>query len=69
MVTDLLDDCQEPEWLVSNVEAMRYVEYCLWESFRLGVTLHLSGSAPCIWIDTEKILTLTRKALGKLYFH
>ena len=67
IVTDMLDTCSEPKWLVSNDSFQKYLEFVLWESFRYGVSLHCSGSGPCLWIDTDKLLALIRKAMGKRY--
>ena len=65
VIADILDTCTEPGWLVTNDQLHRYLEFSLWESFRFGVSLHCSGASPALWIDTDKILALVRKSMGK----
>ena len=64
VLTDILDQCSEPEWLVVDKDILKYLEFCLWESYRFGASFHCSGTSPCLWIDSDKLLTLARKALG-----
>ena len=63
-LADLLSECQSPTWLVTNEVVMKRLEYLLWESLRQGMSEHLAGSAPCVTFDLDRLLTLTRKALG-----
>ena len=37
----------------------------LWDAFRLGISLHLSGTSPCLLFDLERLITLTKNALGE----
>ena len=64
-MADLLTECQSPTWLVTNDVVMKRLEYLLWDSLKSGISEHLAGSAPCLTFDLDRILMLTRKALGK----
>ena len=66
MTTDILDSCcADPEWLITNEGFFRIVEFLLWDTFREGISTHLAGATPCLFPDTDKLLALIRKALGK----
>lgn len=66
VTTDILDTCcSEPEWLITNEALLRFVEFLLWDTFREGISSHLAGSTPCLFPDTDKLIALVRKALGK----
>ena len=64
----LLNNCDSPIWLVCNEKLVSQLEYLLWDALREGISQHLSGSAPCILYDLDRMLTLIRKALGNLHF-
>ena len=65
ILTDILDTCSESKWLVTNELLQKYLEFALWDSYRFGVSMHCSGASPCLWTDTDKILTLVRKSIGE----
>ena len=57
--------CSEPEWILMNLEFHKALEYALWDTAREGLSLHLNGTTPCSFLDTDKLLALLAKALGK----
>ena len=65
ILASLLSDCESPSWLLANEKLLTIVEYMLWDAARLGLSQHLSGTAPCLLYDLERLLALVRKALGK----
>ena len=66
LLTDLLDECSEPVWLVTNTDIIKTIEFALWESLRLGISGHLAGLTPCTAHDLDRLLALLRKAIGKM---
>ena len=65
MLTDLLDECSEPAWIVTNTDLIKVVEFALWESLRVGISGHLAGHSPCSPHELDRLLALFRKAIGK----
>ena len=60
----ILEKCESPTWLVTNDNVQKILEYLLWDSIKCGVSQNLAGCAPCIFLDTDRLLALLRKALG-----
>ena len=70
MVTDILNSCcSEPEWMILNVEFIKYIEFGLWDSFREGVSAHMAGTCPCTFPDLDKLLAMLYKAQGQKTFN
>ena len=64
-MANILEKCDSPTWLVTNEKIQKVLEYLLWDSFKCGISQNLAGCAPCIFLDTDRLLALLRKALGK----
>ena len=69
MLASILESCNSPIWLTTNEKLVGILEYCLWDALRLGISQHCSGSAPCLAFDCDRLLMLTRRALGKNYLN
>ena len=65
-LTALLMDASEPEWILLNEKLHKVIEFALWDTARDGLALHLNGTTPCSFIDTDKLLALLAKAIGKI---
>ena len=61
----ILEKCESVVWLVKNEKVVSILEFLLWDSFREGMSYHLSGTSPCICFDLERLLALARNALGE----
>ena len=61
----ILEKCESPTWLVTNEKIQKVLEYLLWDSIKTGISQNLAGCAPCIFLDTDRLLALLRRALGK----
>ena len=64
LLADILNDCDSPSWFLANEKLVTIVEYMLWDATKLGLSQHLSGTAPCLLYDLERLLSLVRHALG-----
>ena len=64
-MAEILEKCDSVAWLVTDEQIVSILEFLLWDSVRLGISLHLSGTSPCLLFDLERLLTLTKNALGK----
>ena len=64
LTTKLLADASEPEWLVLSGNMQKVLEYLLWDCYKDGLASHLAGASPCIFVDLDRLLALTYKALG-----
>ena len=65
-MAEILEKCDSVNWLVTNEKVVGILEYLLWDSLRIGVSYHLSGTSPCLMFDLERLLILTKNALGSL---
>ena len=61
----ILEKCESVVWLVRNEKVVSILEFLLWDSFREGMSYHLSGTSPCICFDLERLLALAKNALGE----
>ena len=64
-MAEILEKTESVVWLVKNEKVVSILEFLLWDSFRIGMSLHLSGTSPCLCFDLERLLALTKNALGK----
>jgi len=64
LLADILNACESPSWFLANEKLVTIVEYMLWDATKLGLSQHLSGTAPCLLYDLERLLSLVRHALG-----
>ena len=67
IIASILEGCNSPVWFATNEKLIGILEYCLWDALRLGISQHCAGTAPCLSFDLDRLLTLTRKALGKSF--
>ena len=65
LLATILTDCESPSWLLANEKLVTVMEYMLWDATRIGLAQHLSGTAPCLLYDLERLLSLIRRALGR----
>ena len=64
-LAEILEECKSEVWLLTKSALITILEYMLWDAARMGLSLHLSGSSPCLLYDLERLLALTRNAMGK----
>ena len=64
-MAEILEKCDSVVWLVKNEKTVSILEFLMWDAFRTGVSYHLSGTSPCIFFDLDRLLTLTKNALGR----
>ena len=65
LFSKLLSICDEPEWVVTNENFLKILEYMLWDAFKKGISLHLAECTKCVFIDLDIMLALLSKALGR----
>ena len=64
-LAEILEKCDSVTWLTTDEQIVSILEFMLWDAVRVGISLHLSGTSPCLLFDLERLVTLTKNALGK----